>query len=51
GQYLLKIKQHNVEDVVYNWKKALFIFELTEKEHYIQMIKDKFIEIQNKKHS
>ncbi|PGA99631.1 helix-turn-helix domain-containing protein [Bacillus toyonensis] len=51
GQYLLKIKQHNVEDVVYNMKKALFIFELTEKEHYIQMIKDKFIEIQNKKHS
>ncbi|MFB5590581.1 MULTISPECIES: helix-turn-helix domain-containing protein [Bacillus cereus group] len=51
GQYLLKIKQHNVEDVVYNWKKALFIFELTEKKHYIQMIKEKLIEIQNKKHS
>ncbi|TKI20245.1 tetratricopeptide repeat protein, partial [Bacillus cereus] len=30
GQFLLKIKQHNVEDVIYNWKKALFIFELTE---------------------
>ncbi|PGD63443.1 transcriptional regulator, partial [Bacillus wiedmannii] len=30
-----------------NMKKALFIFELTEKEHYIQMIKDKLIEIQN----
>ncbi|MGE1060977.1 transcriptional regulator, partial [Bacillus sp. GMa5/1] len=26
---------------------ALFIFELTEKEHYIQMIKEKLIEIQN----
>ncbi|PGC83565.1 transcriptional regulator, partial [Bacillus toyonensis] len=25
--------------------------ELTEKEHYIQMIKDELIEIQNKKHS
>ncbi|MCU5276152.1 helix-turn-helix transcriptional regulator, partial [Bacillus cereus] len=34
GQCLLKIKQHNVEDVIYNWKKALFIFELTEKEYY-----------------
>ncbi len=31
GQCLLKMKQHNVEDVIYNWKKALFIFELTEK--------------------
>ncbi|MEH7281883.1 helix-turn-helix domain-containing protein, partial [Bacillus toyonensis] len=40
GQYLLKIKQHDEEDVVNNMKKALFIFELTEKEHYIQMIKD-----------
>ncbi|PEB93913.1 helix-turn-helix domain-containing protein [Bacillus toyonensis] len=51
GQYLLKIKQHDEEDVVNNMKKALFIFELTEKEHYIQMIKDELIEIQNKKHS
>ncbi|MEH7706865.1 helix-turn-helix domain-containing protein, partial [Bacillus toyonensis] len=40
SQYLLKIKQHNEEDVVNNMKKALFIFELREKEHYIQMIKD-----------
>ncbi len=23
GQYLLKIKQHNVEEVVYNWKKSI----------------------------
>ncbi|MBY7125184.1 helix-turn-helix domain-containing protein [Bacillus sp. 16GRE42] len=51
GQCLLKIKQHNVEDVVYNWKKALFIFELTEKEYYTKMIPDELIEIQNKKHS
>ncbi|PED92643.1 helix-turn-helix domain-containing protein [Bacillus toyonensis] len=51
SQYLLKIKQHNKEDVVNNMKKALFIFELREKEHYIQMIKDELIEIQNKKHS
>ncbi|PFS68407.1 helix-turn-helix domain-containing protein [Bacillus cereus] len=51
GQCLLKIKQHNVEDVVYNWKKALFIFELTEKEYYIKMVQDELIEIQNKKHS
>ncbi|HDR4557256.1 XRE family transcriptional regulator [Bacillus thuringiensis] len=51
GQSLLKIKQHNVEDVVYNWKKALFIFELTEKEYYTKVIPDELIEIQNKKHS
>ncbi|TKH57626.1 tetratricopeptide repeat protein, partial [Bacillus cereus] len=51
GQCLLKIKQHNVEDVVYNWKKALYIFELTEKEYYIKMVQDELIEIQNKKHS
>ena len=51
GQCLLKIKQHNVEDVVYNWKKALFIFELTEKEYYTKMLPDELIELQNKKHS
>ncbi|MED3025597.1 MULTISPECIES: helix-turn-helix domain-containing protein [Bacillus cereus group] len=48
---LLKLKQPNEEAVVNNMKKALFIFELTEKGHYIQMIKDKLIEIQNKKQS
>ncbi|MDP7992184.1 helix-turn-helix domain-containing protein [Bacillus sp. MHSD_36] len=48
GQYLLKIKQHNVEEVVYNWKKALFIFELTEKEYYTKTLPDELIEIQNK---
>lgn len=51
SQCLLKVKQHNEEDVLNNMKKALFIFELTEKEHYIQMIKDELIEIQNKKQS
>ncbi|MGX5386356.1 helix-turn-helix domain-containing protein [Bacillus thuringiensis] len=51
GQLLLKIKQHNVEDVIYNWKKALFIFELTEKEYYTKMLPDELIELQNKKHS
>ncbi|PRT01308.1 helix-turn-helix domain-containing protein [Bacillus wiedmannii] len=48
---LLKLKQPNEEAFVHNMKKALFIFELTEKEHYIQMIKEELIEIQNKKHS
>ncbi|MEC3417929.1 helix-turn-helix domain-containing protein [Bacillus cereus] len=51
GWFLLKIKQHNVEDVIYNWKKALFIFELTEKEYYTKMLPDELIELQNKKHS
>ena len=51
GQCLLKMKQHNVEDVFYNWKKALFIFELTEKEYYTKMLPDELIELQNKKHS
>ncbi|MBJ6721464.1 helix-turn-helix domain-containing protein [Bacillus sp. PR5] len=51
GQCLLKMKQHNVEDVIYNWKKALFIFELTEKKYYTRMLPDELIEIQNKKHS
>ncbi|MFB4336030.1 helix-turn-helix domain-containing protein [Bacillus sp. BR_16] len=50
-QCLLKMKQHNVEEVIYNWKKALFIFELTEKEYYTKMLPDELIEIQNKKHS
>ncbi|MFE6585856.1 helix-turn-helix domain-containing protein [Bacillus mobilis] len=49
GQYLLKIKQHNVADVVYNWKKALFIFELTEKEHLIKIVKENYFEKQHKK--
>ncbi|PGM90781.1 helix-turn-helix domain-containing protein [Bacillus thuringiensis] len=49
GQCLLKIKQHNVEDVVYNWKKALFIFELTEKETLIKMVKEKYFENQTEK--
>ncbi|PGQ13481.1 hypothetical protein COA05_29590, partial [Bacillus thuringiensis] len=49
GRFLLKIKQHNVEDVVYNWKKALFIFELTEKETLIKMVKEKYFENQTEK--
>ena len=51
GYNLLKLEQSNEENVANNMEKALFIFELTEKEHYIQMIKEKLIEIQNKKHS
>ncbi|MGE7873185.1 helix-turn-helix domain-containing protein [Bacillus paramycoides] len=43
---LLRLKQPNEEDVANNMKKALFIFELTEKEHYIKMIRDKYIEKQ-----
>ncbi|HDR4396822.1 TPA: helix-turn-helix domain-containing protein [Bacillus cereus] len=49
GQCLLKMKQHNVEDVIYNWKKALFIFELTEKENLIKMVKEKYFENQTEK--
>ncbi|PGK46062.1 transcriptional regulator [Bacillus anthracis] len=43
GWNLLRLKQHNEEDVANNMKKALFIFELTEKEHYIKMIKEKYL--------
>jgi transcriptional regulator with XRE-family HTH domain len=43
---LLKLKQPNEEDVANNMKKALFIFELTEKENYIKMIKDEYIKNQ-----
>ncbi|AZQ48678.1 helix-turn-helix domain-containing protein [Bacillus sp. GX] len=43
GWNLLRIKEHNEEDVVDNMKKALFIFELTEKEHYIKRIKEKYL--------
>lgn len=41
---LLRLKQLNEEAVANNMKKALFIFELTEKEHYVKMIKDEYIE-------
>ncbi|PGD67398.1 transcriptional regulator, partial [Bacillus wiedmannii] len=51
GWNLLKLKQYNEEDVADNMKKALFIFELTEKEYYTKMLPDELIEIQNKKQS
>ncbi|MGF9766467.1 helix-turn-helix domain-containing protein [Bacillus albus] len=43
GWNLLRLKEHNEEDMVDNMKKALFIFELTEKEHYIKRIKEKYL--------
>lgn len=43
GSSLLKLKQPN-EDVFNNMKKALFIFELTEKEENIKIIKEKYFE-------
>ncbi|MEJ9113040.1 helix-turn-helix domain-containing protein [Bacillus paramobilis] len=46
---LLKLEQYNEEDVADNMKKALFIFELTEKENLIKMVKEKYFEKQNKK--
>ncbi|MGM1710922.1 transcriptional regulator, partial [Bacillus cereus group sp. BceL180] len=46
---LLKIKQPNEEDVANNMKKALFIFELTEKENLIKMVKEKYFENQTEK--
>ncbi|TFZ10200.1 DNA-binding protein [Bacillus cereus] len=46
---LLKLKQPNEEDVANNMKKALFIFELTEKENLIKMVKEKYFENQNEK--
>lgn len=41
---MLKLKQYNEEDVADNMKKALFIFELTEKEHLIKIVKEKYFE-------
>ena len=46
---LLKLKKYNEEDVADNMKKALFIFELTEKENLIKIVKEKYFENQNKK--
>ncbi|OJE39301.1 transcriptional regulator [Bacillus tropicus] len=46
---LLKLKQYNEEDVADNMKKSLFIFELTEKENLIKMVKEKYFKNQNKK--
>ncbi|MGD6890077.1 helix-turn-helix domain-containing protein [Bacillus mobilis] len=49
GWNLLRLKQYNEEDVADNMKKALFIFELTEKENLIKIVKEKYFENQNKK--
>ncbi|MED3087557.1 helix-turn-helix domain-containing protein [Bacillus toyonensis] len=49
GWNLLRLKQHNEEDVADIMKKALFIFELTEKEYLIKIIKENYFENQNKK--
>ncbi|MFB6728372.1 helix-turn-helix domain-containing protein [Bacillus mobilis] len=46
---LLKLTQYNEEDVADNMKKALFIFELTEKEHLIKIVKENYFEKQHKK--
>ena len=46
---LLKLKQPNEEDIANNMKKALFIFELTEKENLIKMVKEKYFENQTEK--
>ncbi|PEC86343.1 transcriptional regulator [Bacillus cereus] len=45
---LLKLKKYNEEDVADNMKKALFIFELTEKENLIKIVKENYF-YQNKK--
>ncbi|AJA18667.1 hypothetical protein FNE58_30630 [Bacillus thuringiensis] len=49
GWNLLRFKQQNEEDIANNMKKALFIFELTEKENLIKMVKEKYFENQNEK--
>ncbi|MES9694081.1 transcriptional regulator, partial [Bacillus toyonensis] len=49
GWNLLRLKQHNEEDVADIMKKALFISELTEKEYLIKIIKENYFENQNKK--
>ncbi|MEC2802993.1 helix-turn-helix domain-containing protein [Bacillus thuringiensis] len=49
GWNLLRFKQQNEEDIANNMKKALFIFELTEKETLIKMVKEKYFENQTEK--
>ncbi|GAB6560612.1 helix-turn-helix domain-containing protein [Bacillus sp. 3G2] len=46
---MLKQKQYNEEDIADYMKKALFIFELTEKENLIKIVKENYFENQNKK--
>ncbi|EJQ47254.1 transcriptional regulator [Bacillus wiedmannii] len=49
GWNLLRLEQYDEEDVADNMKKALFIFELTEKENLIKIVKENYFEKQNKK--
>lgn len=46
---MLKQKQYNEEDIADYMKKALFIFELTEKENLIKIVEENYFENQNKK--
>ena len=47
GSNLLKIEQFNKEEVADNMKKALFIFELTQNEKKLQIIKEGYFEKHN----
>ncbi|MDH4423553.1 MULTISPECIES: helix-turn-helix domain-containing protein [Bacillus] len=44
---LLKLKQSNEKDIATNMEKALFIFELTENEDKLKIIKEQYFEKQN----
>ncbi|OOR48761.1 DNA-binding protein, partial [Bacillus pseudomycoides] len=46
GSNLLKL-EHPQKDGLNDIKKALFIFELTERKQYIKIIKDKYFKKQN----
>ncbi|UOB80108.1 helix-turn-helix transcriptional regulator [Bacillus sp. ZJS3] len=47
GSNLLKLEQFNKEEVTDNMKKALFIFELTQNEKKLQIIKEGYFEKHN----
>ncbi|AHX17227.1 helix-turn-helix domain-containing protein [Bacillus bombysepticus] len=47
GSNLLKLKQYNEEDVANNMRKSLFIFELTQNEKKLQIIKEEYFENKN----
>ncbi|MEF7657766.1 MULTISPECIES: helix-turn-helix domain-containing protein [Bacillus cereus group] len=47
GSNLLKLEQFNKEEVADNMKKALFIFELTQNEKKLQIIKEGYFEKHN----
>ena len=49
GWNLLRFKQQNEEDIANNMKKALFIFELTEKENLIKWLKKNILKTKMKK--